>query len=95
MGKALPPPDKRDASVHPGEVIRETLRDRKVKQVELARRTGYTAKHVSQVIHGRATISADFALAVTEVLGIPAHTLLRMQADHSLWEAAKRNERTR
>ena len=82
----LAPPHKRDWSVHPGEIIAEELAERAITQAEVSRRTGYTPKHVNEVIRGHKPLSAGFALALEKAVGVPAHVLLRIQADHSLWQ---------
>lgn len=39
--------------VHPGETIKELLNDKNMNQEELAIRTGYSAKHISEVLSGK------------------------------------------
>ena len=36
--------------IHPGETVKEVLEERKMSQEELALRTGYSPKHISEVI---------------------------------------------
>jgi addiction module HigA family antidote len=48
-------------------------------QVELARRLGYTAKHVSEVLHDKAPISVDMALRLERVLWMPMEDWLLLQ----------------
>jgi plasmid maintenance system antidote protein VapI len=58
-----------------------------MSQVNFARRAGFTQKHVSQVIRGRASISAIFAVATERTIGLPARVLARMQADFDVAQA--------
>jgi HTH-type transcriptional regulator/antitoxin HigA len=88
MARPLPPPHRLDWTVHPGEVLLDELRERRISQTELAQRTGFSLKHINQVIHGRAALRPALALAIEDATDIPAHVLVRIQADHDLWEAA-------
>lgn len=56
----------------PGEVLAEALEERGMSGAELARRTGRSEKHISQLLRGMTTLSLDVALELERVLGIPA-----------------------
>jgi addiction module HigA family antidote len=56
----------------PGEVLRKVLKGLGVSQVELARRTGLSPKHVNQVIKGYVAVSAPIAIKLEDATGIPA-----------------------
>ena len=53
----------------PGDTILDVLKEKNWTQSEFAHRAGYTAKHVSQLIKGRASITEDVALRLERVLG--------------------------
>lgn len=55
--------------VHPGGTLREFLEERGMTQTALAEQSGWTLKHINQVIQGHVAISADFALMLEEELG--------------------------
>ena len=61
-----------DYAVHPGEILEETLQARGMSQVEFSRRTGLSAKAVSQIVNGHQLISADTAVLFEKVLGVSA-----------------------
>lgn len=65
----------------PGAYLQHVLTEHGVTQAELAERTGLSAKHVNQLIKGRANISASSAGALELVTGVAAHIWLRMEAD--------------
>ena len=65
-------PYEPDYAVPPGATLQETIEAQGIDQKELARRTGFTEKHVSQVINGKAAISADSAIRFERVTGVPA-----------------------
>lgn len=53
----------------PGDTISDILQERGWTQAELADRLGYTTKHVSQLVNGKATITEDTAVRLERVLG--------------------------
>lgn len=68
-----------DLIVHPGETIKEVIEDRNMTQEELAIRTGYSAKHVSEVISGKKSISSRFANSLEYALNIPMEFWINLQ----------------
>jgi HTH-type transcriptional regulator/antitoxin HigA len=61
-----------DHAVPPGETIADLLEEGEMTQAELAQRLGVSAKHVNQVVNGVASISAELALGLEKVFGVPA-----------------------
>ena len=53
----------------PGDTIADVLEERGWTQVELAKRTGFTAKHINQLLKGDAPITQDTAAKLEIVLG--------------------------
>lgn len=53
----------------PGETISDLLEEKGWTQAELGMRLGYTSKHVSLLINGKASITEDTALRLERVLG--------------------------
>lgn len=66
-------------TVAPGETLLEVLQERGVPQILLAELTGYSPKHVNQVIKGVKRISPEFAIALERELGIKAQLWGAMQ----------------
>lgn len=64
----------------PGDTIADVLEERGWTQAELARRLGYTEKHVSQLINGKAAITEDTASRLERALGSTAGFWLRKEA---------------
>lgn len=71
-------------TVNPGETLLEVLEERGLRQADLVRATGFTAKHVNQVIKGRAHIGVEFALALEVALGIDAQFWMNLQTQHDI-----------
>lgn len=83
-----------DLIIHPGETIKELLEEKEMTQEELAIRTEYSAKHVSEVISGKKNISSKFANALEYVFGIPTEFWINLQGnyDKELLELQKIND---
>lgn len=56
----------------PGETLEEVLEARGMSQAELSERTGRPKKTINEIIRGKAAITAETALQLEKVLGIPA-----------------------
>lgn len=65
-------PFKPDYASPPGETLAETLDAMGLTQTELARRMGRPIKTVNEIIQGKAALTADTALELEQVLGVPA-----------------------
>jgi len=61
-----------DFVVSTGDFIAEWMEDAGVNGAELARRLGVSSKHVSELLAGKATLSAELAIALERVTGVPA-----------------------
>lgn len=71
-----------DYTVAPGEHIQEWLDDQGINAAELARRLDVTPKHVSELLSGKAPLSATVALGLERVTGIPARIWNRFEAGY-------------
>lgn len=56
----------------PGDTIQETLDELGMSQQELAERMGRHKKTINEIIKGKAPITAETAIQLERVLGIPA-----------------------
>jgi HTH-type transcriptional regulator/antitoxin HigA len=68
-----------DEALPPGYLLRDELDARRITQAELALRTGLSPKHVNQIINGVVPLSAEVALILERVLGVPSHIWNRME----------------
>ncbi len=66
----------------PGDTIDDILEELGWSQSEFAERTGYTTKHVNQLIHGKAPISEDTAFRLERVLGSSADFWLSRESKY-------------
>lgn len=74
----------------PGETLSETLETIGMSQAELARRMGRPMKTINEIIQGKATITAETALQLEQVLNIPASFWLKREQQYR--EAIARRE---
>lgn len=66
----------------PGDTIADLIEEREWSQADLAKRLGYTTKHVSLLINGKAPITEETALKLTNVLGSSVNFWLRREAQY-------------
>lgn len=70
-----------DYAFHPGETLLETLEELGMTQKELAERAGRPLKTINEIVQGKAAITADTAIQLERVTGVPAN----------FWNNAQRN----
>ena len=76
---------------HPGEILKaDVLPGLDLSVTAAAEHLGVTRVALSRVINGKAAISAEMAIRLSQWLGGSAESWLHMQADYDLWHAAKR-----
>lgn len=83
-----------DYSIHPGEILAETLQVRTLSQSEFASRCGLSEKHVSQIINGKASITSETALTFERVLAVRASLWMNLDSNHRL-HVAREEEQAR
>ena len=71
-------------ATHPGEMIKDELRERKLTQKQLALETGIKPSVLSETINGKRPISKNMALALEQTLGIPADIWMNLQTQYDL-----------
>lgn len=71
-------------ATHPGEMIKDELRERKLTQKQLAIDTGIKPSVLSETINGKRPISKNVALALEKAFGIPAEVWINMQTQFDL-----------
>ena len=81
-------------ATHPGEMIKDELRERGMTQKLLASKTGIQPSVLSEVINGKRSISLHMAAALEKILGIPADIWMNLQTQYNLDTAniAERND---
>lgn len=76
---------------HPGRVLREYLGE--IEIVEAARHLRVTRTTLSRILNGRAGISAEMSLRLSEALGTHEGFWLGLQMDYDLWHAGRQHRK--
>ena len=71
-------------SVHPGEILKAELKERKIKQKDFADQIGMRPTHLNALLQGGRNISPQLALRLEQALGIPAKNWLALQENYNL-----------
>ena len=71
-------------ATHPGELIKDELKERKMTQKQLAMEMGIKPSVLSETIHGKRAISKTMAVALEKAFGIPAEIWLNLQSQYDL-----------
>lgn len=76
---------------HPGESILDLcLEPLNMSISAAAEHLGVSRKHLSSIINGHASITADMAIRLAKAFGGSPETWLRMQVSYDLWHAQQK-----
>lgn len=78
----------------PGESILDIAEERGWTQAELARRLGYTEKHVSQLVNGKVPVTIEAAMRLERVVGGTVDFWLRREANYQKHKARLKETET-
>ena len=73
--------------IHPGEIIKEEIEYRNIKQTKLAEQMGVSYKILNDVLNSRRDITTQMAMLFEAALDISAGLLMRMQLDYNMQKA--------
>ena len=65
-------------AIHPGEILGEELKERGIKQKDVAQAIGWQATHLNEFIKGKRNLNEDLAMRFESQLGIPFKTWLSL-----------------
>ena len=71
-------------ATHPGELIKDELKERKLTQKELSELTGIKPSVLSETINGKRSVSLNVAVALEKALDIPAEVWMNLQTQYDL-----------
>jgi addiction module HigA family antidote len=75
---------------HPGEILRDLyMEPMHVKITDAADALGVSRKHLSAIIHGNASVTADMAWRLAAAFGNEPEFWVNLQAQYDVWEAGK------
>ena len=70
--------------IHPGEVLKDEIEYRGISQGKLAAQMGLSYKMLNHILNEHRPVTTQTALLFEAALGIPADSLIRLQADYNL-----------
>lgn len=65
-------------AIHPGEILREELLERGIKQKDFAQQIGVQATHLNEFIKGKRNLNEDLAMKLEQHLGISYSTWMSL-----------------
>jgi HTH-type transcriptional regulator/antitoxin HigA len=71
-------------ATHPGELIKDELKERNMTQKELSETSGIKPSVLSETINGKRSVSLNVAVALEKALGIPAEVWMNLQTQYDL-----------
>lgn len=71
-------------ATHPGQLLKDELKERGLSQKRLAEMTGLKASVISETISGKRSMSISMAVALEKALGIPADVWMNLQTQYNL-----------
>lgn len=77
-------------AIHPGEHLSEELQALDMSAAELARKIGVPTNRITQILHGRRSITGDTALRLGHFFGTSAQFWLNLQSLYELRIAEQR-----
>ena len=77
-------------AIHPGEILRDELLELGVTPTELSRQIEVPPNRVTEIIHGRRSITGDTALRLGQWFGSSARFWLNLQSAYDLRAAEQR-----
>lgn len=74
--------------IHPGELLKEEVDERKLSQRRLSEQMGISYKVLNDILNCRRPVTTQTAMLFEAALGISASLLMRMQLDYNMQKAA-------
>lgn len=81
-----------DAAIPPGLYLADVLAELGMSQADLARRMGRPPQAINEIVSGRKALTADTAIELEQVLGVPAHIWNNLESGYRLALARIRDE---
>ena len=81
-------------AIHPGEILREELQERGIKQKYFAQAIGIQATHLNEFIKGKRNLNEDLAMKLEHQLGIPYKTWMNLHNGYVYECKALKEKRT-
>jgi addiction module HigA family antidote len=76
---------------HPGEVLKDVLGERSI--TALAKHIGVTRVALSRVLNGKAGVSPEMSILLSEALGTSPDLWFKMQCQYDFWRASQKKRK--
>lgn len=77
--------------MHPGQVLSEIyMSEMGLNQTQLAEKCGCSPRKINEIVNGKRSISAQFAIELEKAINTTAEMWVRMQAEFDLWQARQK-----
>lgn len=83
-----------DVTLHPGEVLMMELEAREIKKSAFAEQIGMRPSHLSELLHGKRSVSVVTAIKLEKILGIDAAYWMRVRVYYDLFIKRVKNSET-
>jgi len=83
-----------DLAIHPGELLEETIEEIGMSQAELANRLGRPTQAINEIIKGKKSITPTTAIELEDVLKVPAHIWIGLEAEYQMVKAKQQELKT-
>lgn len=82
------------APTHPGEILREDyIKERGLTVTQVAKGLGVARENLSTIVNGRAGISPEMAVKLSEAFGNSTQFWVNLQKNYEVWYAEKKVNR--
>ena len=82
------------SAIHPGEILKDELDERNIKQKDFAELIGTLPSQLSEILNGKRGINADYAVLIGEALNMDPKIWLNLQSNYEL-DKSRINDRIR
>ena len=82
-------------ATHPGILISDEIKERNIKQKELAIEIGVLPTFLNEIIKGKRAVTADFAILLEKALEIPADLWMKFQSQYEIDKARLKEKNIR
>ena len=81
------------SAMHPGQLLRDELDARDMKQIDLAKELGIAKNVMSEIINGKRNLTPELAVRLEEALGIKAEFWMKYQMAYEIDKIRIKNKK--
>lgn len=81
------------SAMHPGQLLKDELDARSMKQIDLAKKLGIAKNVMSEIINGKRNLSPEFAVRLEDVMDIKAEFWMKYQMAYEIDKIRIKNKK--